>query len=92
MADALHAYEAAHPEQCTEIPSEDQFYGFSRGVSKLEKYLQWVYIPAVKDATAEQEQSRTSALSRLLQRRVYSQLKLDGRLGEINSRGVRKVQ
>jgi putative ATP-dependent endonuclease of the OLD family len=83
MAGALQAYEAAHPEECIQIPSEDEFYGVSRGVNRLEKYLQWVYIPAVKDATAEQEQAKTSALSRLLQRRVYSQLKLDGRISEI---------
>jgi putative ATP-dependent endonuclease of OLD family len=83
MAGALQGFETAHPDRCIEIPSEDQFYGVSRGVNRLEKYLQWVYIPAVKDATAEQEQSKTSALSRLLQRRVYSQLKLDGRIGEI---------
>jgi putative ATP-dependent endonuclease of OLD family len=83
MAGALQAYEAAHPEACYEIPSPDHFYGVSRGANRLEKYLQWVYIPAVKNATAEQEQSKTSALSRLLQRRVYSQLNLDGRISEI---------
>ena len=83
MAGALQGYEATHYEKCVEIPSEDHFYGISRGANRLEKYLQWVYIPAVKDATAAQEQSKTSALSRLLQRRVYSQLKLDGRISEI---------
>jgi putative ATP-dependent endonuclease of the OLD family len=83
MAGALQTYEAAHPEACYEIPSPDHFYGVSRGANRLEKYLQWVYIPAVKSATAEQEQSKTSALSRLLQRRVYSQLNLDGRISEI---------
>ena len=90
MASALNAYEADHLNQCVEIPSEDQFYGVSRGVNRLEKYLQWVYIPAVKDATAAQEQSKTSALSRLLQRRVYSQLKLDGRIGEIKAEASAK--
>jgi putative ATP-dependent endonuclease of the OLD family len=90
MADALQQYEAAHLELCAEIPSEDQFYGVSRGANRLEKYLQWVYIPAVKDATAEQEHSKTSALSRLLQRRVYSQLKLDGPIGEIKAQASQK--
>jgi putative ATP-dependent endonuclease of OLD family len=90
MEGALRTYEAAHPEQCIEIPSEDQFYGISRGVNKLERYLQWVYIPAVKDATAEQEQSKTSALSRLLQRRVYSHLKLDDRIGRIKAEASAK--
>jgi len=89
MVAALQEYEAAHPDLLTEIPSEDQFYGF-RGANKLEQYLQWVYIPAVKDATAEQEQAKTSALSRLLQRRVYSQLKLDDQIGQIKSEASEK--
>ena len=90
MEGALHAYEASQPNACVSIPSEDQFYGVSRGVNKLERYLQWVYIPAVKDATVEQEQSKTSALSRLLQRRVYSQLNIEGRIGEIKSEASQK--
>jgi len=90
MEGALKAYESAHRDKCVEIPSPDQFYGVSRGTNRLEKYLQWVYIPAVKNATAAQEQSKTSALSRLLQRRVYSQLNLEGRIGEIKAEASAK--
>lgn len=31
MRDALRAYEEALPAGCIRIPSEDQFYGFSKG-------------------------------------------------------------
>jgi len=69
MEQALREYEAAHPEQCTLIPSPDQFYGFSKGTNRLQKYVQWVYVPAVKDATTEQAEAKSTALKRLLSRK-----------------------
>ena len=70
MATALRTYEAGHPDQCILIPSEDEFYGFSRGSNRLAKHMQWVYIPAVKDPTSEQIETRNSALGKLLARTV----------------------
>ena len=70
MATALHTYEADHPDQCILIPSEDEFYGFSRGSNRLAKHIQWVYVPAVKDPTSEQIETRSSALGKLLARTV----------------------
>ena len=72
MKEALNDFEADNPDQCELIPSEDQFYGFSKGANRLAKHVQWVYIPAVKDATAEQVESRNSALGKLLARTVRS--------------------
>jgi energy-coupling factor transporter ATP-binding protein EcfA2 len=48
MEQALREYEAAHPDQCTLIPSPDQFYGFSKGTNRLQKYVQWVFVPPSK--------------------------------------------
>ena len=70
MQDALRSYESARPELCVPIPSTDQFYGFTSGKDRLEKYIQWVYVPAVKDATTEEAESRNTALGQLLQRTV----------------------
>ena len=61
MVTALRDFEAARPEECELIPSEDQFYGFSRGANRLAKHVQWVYVPAVKEATSEQVEARNSA-------------------------------
>lgn len=74
--DALHAYEASHPDECVAIPSEDQFYGVSRGVNRLEKYVQWVYVPAVKDASEETQDTKDTAIGKLLARRVHAHLNL----------------
>jgi len=71
-AEALSAYEAAHPELGVLLESEDTFYGIA-GASKLAAYVQWVYVPAVKDATQEQAEGRDSALGKLLARTVRAQ-------------------
>ncbi|OXI31537.1 ATP-dependent endonuclease [Burkholderia sp. AU16741] len=83
MADELRNYEASLPEQCVLIPSEDQFYGVSKGANRLQKYVQWVYIPAVKDATAEQSEGRATALGRLLARTVRSKVNFTERLNAV---------
>ena len=77
MATALREFEAARPDECVLIPSEDQFYGFSKGVNRLARHVQWVYVPAVKDATTEQVEARNSALGKLLARTVRSKTNFD---------------
>jgi putative ATP-dependent endonuclease of the OLD family len=71
---ALRAYEASQPTACIPLLSEDQFYGISRGVGLLEKYVQWVYVPAVKQATEEETEGRNTALGKLLARTVRAKV------------------
>jgi len=77
MLKALRDFEVTRPNECELIPSEDQFYGFSRGVNRLAKHIQWVYVPAVKDATSEQVEAKNSALGKLLARTVRSKTDFD---------------
>lgn len=70
MISALQLYERDRPQLCTPMQSEDQFYGFTRGNNLLAKHIQWIYIPAVKDASSEEVESRNTALGRLVQRTV----------------------
>lgn len=76
MTAALRDYEAARAALCTLIPSEDQFYGWSKGANRLGKYVQWVYVPAVKDVVSEQVEGRNTALGKLLARTVRTRLAL----------------
>ena len=92
MVTALREFEAARPEECELIPSEDQFYGFSRGVNRLSKHLQWVYVPAVKDAASEQVEARNSALGKLLARTVRSKTKFDDEIGMLRTQMQRRYQ
>lgn len=70
MRQALRTYEEGHLDKCEEIPSADEFYGIERGKNILEKYIQWVYIPAVKDVSSEQAEAKNTALGKLLARTV----------------------
>ena len=80
---ALHEYEAANRELCTLIDSEDQFYGFSKGKDKLEKHVQWVYVPAVKEASQEQTENKNTAVGKLLQRTVRQKVDFSSRITQI---------
>ena len=92
MKQALRDYETERPEQCKLISSEDQFYGFSRGINRLAKHLQWVYVPAVKDATGEQVEARNSALGKLLARTVRSRANFDEEVTTLRSRMQKEYQ
>lgn len=92
MRAALRAYEEAHPELCEPITSNDQFYGFSKGSNRLASYVQWVYVPAVKDATKEQLEARNTALGRLLARRVRGSVKFDDDLRKLREDTLTQYQ
>lgn len=83
MADALRAYEAARPNECKLIPSEDQFYGVSKGTGRLQRHIQWVYVPAVKDASTEQSEGKATALGKLLARTVRARVNFTDGIGKL---------
>lgn len=76
MIDALREFETKHPERRVLLRSHDQFYGFTKGVNRLDKYVQWVFVPAVKDAATEQIESKNTALGKLLARAVGARANL----------------
>ncbi len=73
MEAALREFEEDHPELCSLETSPDQFYGW-RGTNRLAPYIQWVYVPAVKDAATEQEEAKATALGQLLDRTIRSRV------------------
>ncbi|MGH9748199.1 MAG: ATP-dependent nuclease, partial [Candidatus Acidiferrales bacterium] len=74
MKEALTAFETGHPELCELQAGDDQFYGFTKGANRLQKYIQWVFVPAVKDASTEQVEAKKGALGLLLDRTVRSRM------------------
>jgi len=86
MVAALRTFEDEHTDLCELIPSEDQFYGFSKGANKLDKFIQWIYVPAVKDATTEQVEARDTSLGRLLARTVRLKTQFSDKLRDITAR------
>lgn len=83
-ADALRQFEAAHPDQCVLIPSEDSFYGVN-STGKLAAFVQWVYVPAVKDAGEEGLESKNTALGKLIARAVRTRTNFDAELDALKT-------
>ena len=83
MMEALRAYEEAHPELCEPHESSDQFYGWSKGANRLAPHVQWVFIPAVKDASEEEVEGRATALGLLLQRSIRAHVDFNTPLSEL---------
>lgn len=80
MYQTLREFEAERAGECEVIPSEDQFYGVSKGKNLLEKYVQWIFIPAVKNACDEQSETKGGALGKLLARTVRAKLNFSATL------------
>lgn len=83
MTSALRACEENHPEHCQLIPSTAQFYGFSKGANLLDEHVEWIYVPAVKDASKEQLEDRSNTFGRLVVRAVRSKIQFTEDLRQI---------
>lgn len=88
MADALRAYESSNPDKCTLIPSEDQFYGASKGSNRLAPHVQWVFVAASKDIVEESQETKNSALGQLLARTIRSRVNFAEKIENLRS-GIR---
>ena len=83
MEEALRNYEASNPDLCQLLESGDEFYGISKGANRLAKYIQWIFIPAVKDASSEQQEAKDTALGRLIDRTVRASVNFEDKIKEI---------
>ena len=90
-AAALRKYESKHPDKCSLIPSEDNFYGVN-SAGKLAKFIQWIYVPAVKDATEEGREGKDTAFGKLIARTVRTRTNFDEELDNLKSSTQKKYQ
>jgi putative ATP-dependent endonuclease of OLD family len=73
------------------LRSADHFYGIA-GAAKLRPFVQWVYVPAVKDASDEQSETRDGALGKLLARTVHARVNLRADLTTIEQQAQQRYQ
>jgi putative ATP-dependent endonuclease of OLD family len=67
VPEALSAWEAKHPGNCTRHRDDGQFFGFnSVAQGYLGRYTRLLYMPAVRDAASDAEEGRGSVLSSLM--------------------------
>lgn len=72
---ALLAWEQEHAEQLVLLPDDGQFFGFqnnSRG--KLQRHTSFVFIPAVREASVDAADGKSSVIGKLLELVVRSQI------------------
>ena len=86
MIDALRSYEENNPDNCELLDDSAQFYGWTKGTNLLKKYIQWVYIPAVKDASTEQEESSKTALGQLLERTIRTKVNFEEPIDDLRKK------
>lgn len=93
MEAALREFEEAMPEtDKTALRSADEFFGASKGVDKFRQFLTWVYVPAVKDASAESEEGKNTHLGRLIQHTVRSSMSYEEELESIRADARRRYE
>ena len=86
MINSLRKYEEDNSDKCTPEPSSDLFYGTTKGKHKLDPFVQWVYLPAVKEASEEAEEAGNTALGKLLQRTVRRKIDFDEALSDLRQK------
>jgi len=72
---ALTAWERQHPDRCDRQRDDGQFFGFTNNaVGKLQRATNFVFIPAVRDATLDVGTARGAAIGRLMDLVVRSSI------------------
>lgn len=90
---ALNAYEEAlGDEEKTLTASGAELFGISKGAHKFQKHISWVYVPAVKDASSEAEEGKSSHLGRLIQHTIRSGMNYEADLEKIKSEALRAYE
>jgi predicted ATPase len=92
MVQNLRDYESKNVEKLVLIPSEDQFYGVSKGANRLEKFIQWVHIPAVKRVSDEQTEAKNTALGKLLARTVRAKVNFSEKVKALREETQKQYQ
>jgi putative ATP-dependent endonuclease of OLD family len=81
----LDAWEAQHPEHLQLSLDDGQFFGFSNVArGSLQKFTSFVFIPAVRDASADAVDSKGAVIARLMELVVRSAIQ--------RRAGIRKFQ
>lgn len=71
--EAMREWETNNSEQLVLLPDDGQFFGFQNaGRGALQRHTSFVFIPAVRDASVDAADGRTSVIGRLLELLVRS--------------------
>ena len=86
---SVNEFEESLPEQDKIlVVSEAEFFGVSKGKHKIQRHINWVYVPAVKDASTESEEAKASHLGKLIQHTIRSGMNYDADLEKIRDDAI----
>jgi len=88
---AVREYEATNTERHERIPSTESAYGATGPVPKLRRYVDWIYVPAIKDASQESIEQKNSAFAKLIAYAVRAKLDFQEQLNEIKASTKEKI-
>ncbi len=64
---ALQLWETSNPDKCIPMTDDGQFFGFKEvGKAHLERYTQYLFIPAVRDAGEDAREARNSSFTTIM--------------------------
>lgn len=89
---ALQAYEKEHPNQREMIENEYLAFGASGVAARLRQYVDWVYIPAVKDAAEEDEEAKNTAFGILIDRIIRAKAKVEEKIQSIRATAHEQIK
>ncbi|MBN1816243.1 MAG: ATP-binding protein, partial [Sedimentisphaerales bacterium] len=59
---------------------------------RAKNFIEWIYVPAVKDASSEQDENSKSALGQLLARTIRAKVDFREPINELKSEAIRRYQ
>lgn len=75
MEEVMRAWEAIHPDALSLNRDDGQFFGFQNaGRGALQRFTSFVFVPAVREASADAADGKTSPIGRLLELVVRSSI------------------
>ncbi len=81
---ALAEWEAAHPEELELAEDDGHFFGYRNvAAGKLDRYVDFVLVPAVREASADAADQRDSALRRLVDAVIRRSVDLETPLSQL---------
>jgi len=82
--DSLREYESSNITKCVKIESNDEAYGTVGPNPRISKYIQWILIPAVKDASDEEKEGK-NILTELISFAARKKTNFDQRMEDIEA-------
>jgi putative ATP-dependent endonuclease of OLD family len=87
----LWNYEINNTDQNEEIESKTPPYGVAGPVGRLLKYIDFIYVPAVKEANTETREEKKSQFSSLVERAIKSTLQVQQQINVISADANQKL-